>query len=52
VEIWDRGTFHLDKKSSAQLEFNLNGEKLSGAYVLIHTDVKNWLLIKRKEKPL
>ena len=51
VEIWDRGTFRLDKKSSAQLEFNLEGEKLSGAYVLIHTDGKNWLLIKRKEKP-
>ncbi len=51
VEIWDSGTFRLDKKSPAQLEFNLNGEKLSGAYVLIHTDGKNWLLIRRKEKP-
>jgi DNA ligase D-like protein (predicted 3'-phosphoesterase) len=51
VEIWDKGTFRLDKKSSAQLEFNLNGEKLVGAYVLIHTDGKNWLLIRRKEKP-
>ena len=50
VEIWDSGTFRLDKKSPAQLEFNLNGEKLSGAYVLIHTDGKNWLFIKRKEK--
>ncbi|TES88176.1 MAG: 3'-phosphoesterase [Dehalococcoidia bacterium] len=51
VEIWDKGTFRLDKKSPAQLEFNLEGEKLSGAYVLIHTDGKNWLLIRRKEKP-
>jgi DNA ligase D-like protein (predicted 3'-phosphoesterase) len=51
VEIWDRGTFRLDNKSLEGLEFSLNGEKLSGAYVLIHTDGKNWLLIKRKEKP-
>ncbi len=51
VEIWDKGTFRLDKKSPAELEFRLEGEKLSGAYVLIHTGGKNWLLIKRKEKP-
>jgi DNA ligase D-like protein (predicted 3'-phosphoesterase) len=51
VEIWDRGTCRLDNKSPTGLEFSLNGEKLSGAYVLIHTDGKNWLLIKRKEKP-
>jgi len=51
VEIWDKGTFHMDKETAAQLEFTLEGERLSGAYVLIHTDGKNWLLIKRKEKP-
>jgi len=50
VEIWDKGTFRLDNESPAGLEFSLNGEKLSGAYVLIHTDGKNWLFIKRKEK--
>ena len=50
VEIWDKGTFRLDKETAAQLEFSLEGERLSGAYVLIHTDGKNWLLIKRKEK--
>jgi DNA ligase D-like protein (predicted 3'-phosphoesterase) len=50
VEVWDRGTFRLDKESPMGLEFNLNGEKLSGAYVLIHTDGKNWVLIKRKER--
>ncbi len=51
VEIWDRGTYRLDKKSAEEIEFSLEGEKLSGAYVLIHTDGKNWLLLKRKEKP-
>ena len=50
VEIWDKGTFRLDKETAAQLEFTLEGERLSGAYVLIHTDGKNWLLIKRKQK--
>ncbi|MBU2535932.1 MAG: DNA polymerase ligase N-terminal domain-containing protein [Chloroflexota bacterium] len=51
VEIWDSGTFRLDRKSPKELEFDLQGQKLSGAYVLIHTDGRNWLLIKRKEKP-
>jgi len=51
VEIWDKGEFELDRKTPDQLEFTLRGEKLSGGYVLIHTDGKNWLLIKRKAKP-
>jgi hypothetical protein len=50
VEIWDKGTFRLDRETAAQLEFTLEGERLSGAYVLVHTDGKNWLLLKRKEK--
>ena len=50
VEIWDKGNFELDQKTSDRLEFTLKGEKLSGGYVLIHTDQNNWLLIKRKEK--
>ncbi len=51
VEIWDKGKFKLDKEASDRLEFTLWGKKLSGDYVLIHTDSKNWLLIKRKAKP-
>lgn len=50
VEIWDKGEFKLDKKAPDHLEFTLEGEKLSGEYVLIHTDGKNWLLIKRKAR--
>ncbi len=50
VEIWDKGNFELDKKAPDRLEFTLNGEKLSGNYVLIHTDGNKWLLIKRKVK--
>lgn len=50
VEVWDKGEFTLDRKAPEQLEITLAGEKLSGGYVLIHTDGKNWLLIKRKTK--
>lgn len=48
VEIWDEGEFEVSKKTPDRLEFTLRGEKLSGDYVLIHTDSKNWLLIKRR----
>ena len=48
VEIWDKGNFTLDQRASDRLELTLKGEKLSGGYVLIHTDGNNWLLIKRK----
>jgi DNA ligase D-like protein (predicted 3'-phosphoesterase) len=51
VEIWDKGMFRLDRESPEEIEFNLQGKKLSGDYVLVHTDGKNWLLLKRKEKP-
>ncbi len=50
VEIWDKGEYKLDNKVTDRLEITLTGEKLSGSYVLIHTDGKNWLLIKRKTK--
>ena len=50
VEVWDNGEFQLEKKESDRLEFTLNGKKLSGDYILIHTDDKNWLLIKRKAR--
>jgi len=51
VEIWDKGNFELDGKQPDRLEVTLRGEKLSGGYALIHTDGKNWLLIKRKLQP-
>jgi len=51
VEIWDRGTYTLDKQEQNVMEITLLGEKLNGNYVLVHTNEKNWLLIKRKPKP-
>ena len=50
VEIWDKGNFRLDRETPDELEFTLEGRQLSGSYVLVHTDGKNWLLIKRKVK--
>ena len=50
VEIWDKGEFELEKETADSMEFSLKGKKLSGRYVLIHTDGKNWLFIRRKEK--
>jgi DNA ligase D-like protein (predicted 3'-phosphoesterase) len=48
VNIWDNGEFEISKKASDHLEFILNGKRLSGEYVLVHTGDKNWLLFKRK----
>ena len=48
VEIWDKGNFSFNREESDHLDFTLSGEKLSGDYVLVHTDSKNWLFIKRK----
>ncbi len=50
VEIWDKGEFELGRNEPDRLEITLNGERLSGDYVLIHTDGQNWLLIRRKAR--
>ena len=50
VEIWDRGTYTLESRKPDKLVFELNGEKMSGRYTLVHfTDKEeNWLLFKTK----
>ncbi len=50
VEIWDAGEFRLENRTEDLIEFSLEGKRLAGPYVLVHTDGKNWLLIKRKSK--
>jgi DNA ligase D-like protein (predicted 3'-phosphoesterase) len=50
VEIWDKGKYTLEKRLPEQIEFSLEGKKLAGDYVLIHTNGKNWLFLKRKPK--
>jgi len=50
VEIWDKGTYILKNRSENKIEFTLQGEKLSGNYVLIRfRGDKNWLLIKKSK---
>ena len=49
VEVWDKGEFNLKQESADRLELSLSGKKLAGNYVLIRTDSKNWLIIRRKE---
>jgi DNA ligase D-like protein (predicted 3'-phosphoesterase) len=49
VEIWDKGTYELIKKTKNELEFELKGKKLKGKYFLIKfpkAGPKNWLFFK------
>ncbi|MBI4331217.1 MAG: 3'-phosphoesterase [Chloroflexi bacterium] len=48
VEIWDNGKYELQKRESEKIEFALEGGRMEGGYVLIHTKGKNWILLKRK----
>src|SRR6476620_3810783 len=68
VIVWDEGTYHPidpkhDKKSQEKqllsllekgdLKFVLNGKKLKGEFVLVHTKGRgdnSWLLIKHRDK--
>ena len=50
VEIWDSGKYKLIRQDTDYIEFTLEGEKLYGGYVLVHTDKNNWLVIKRKSE--
>jgi DNA ligase D-like protein (predicted 3'-phosphoesterase) len=53
VEIWDKGTFELQKYEEKEIVVTLHGEKLKGNYVLIKTDYgkeeKGWLLFKKAD---
>jgi len=51
VEIWDKGAYELIEKTSDKIEFNLNGKKLKGNFVLVKTKYgskpeKSWLWMK------
>jgi len=50
VQIWDHGKYVLEREEPDLLEFTLRGKRLSGAYVLVHTDGDSWLLMKRKQE--
>jgi bifunctional non-homologous end joining protein LigD len=60
VMVWDRGRFRVEGQreareqlSSGEIKFKLNGEKLSGSFVLVRTKrgakQPEWLMIKHQD---
>jgi bifunctional non-homologous end joining protein LigD len=65
VMVWDRGEYFTEKApgtreaqekelrsqlKDGKMEILLDGQKLKGGFVLIHTDENRWLLIKRHDE--
>jgi len=65
VMIWDRGEYFTEKAEGTReaqetelrrqlergkMEILLDGEKLKGGWVVLHTDANRWLLIKRHDE--
>lgn len=51
VEIWDKGKYILEKKSSQEIVFELRGRRLKGPYALVKfkgQSSNQWLFFKRK----
>ena len=52
VKIWDKGEYNLIKKEKKKIEFELNGEKIKGKYILLFFKKdkgKNlWLIFKNE----
>lgn len=46
VEIWDKGTYSLEKRDKNKIVVHINGDKLTGRYCLIRFKGKNWLFFK------
>ncbi len=55
VMVWDYGTYHAEhdiKKALAdgKVTVELKGKKVEGAYHLVHTDGRRWLLFKSDDE--
>lgn len=46
VEIWDKGTFDIAKRTETAIAVVFHGKMLQGDYRLIRTKDKNWLIFK------
>jgi DNA ligase D-like protein (predicted 3'-phosphoesterase) len=48
VEIWDKGTYELEKRNENEILIKIKGKKLKGRYCLIKFkgQEKNWLFFK------
>ncbi|HET9443979.1 MAG TPA: DNA polymerase ligase N-terminal domain-containing protein [Acidimicrobiales bacterium] len=44
VILWDGGTYEEEKFSDREVMVVLRGERVSGRYVLFHTDGRNWMM--------
>ena len=51
VEIWDNGEYDTEYWGDDKIVIALHGARLDGRFALVHTDGKNWLLMKAKETP-
>lgn len=50
VEIWDNGSYILETREMEKIVVDLNGKRLKGRYVLIHTKGDQWLFFKTAEQ--
>jgi DNA ligase D-like protein (predicted 3'-phosphoesterase) len=48
VEIWDKGTYSIEERTTDKIIVNINGKKLNGRYCLVKFkgQEKNWLFFK------
>jgi bifunctional non-homologous end joining protein LigD len=51
VEIWDHGTYELEKWTEREVMVVLHGEKAQGRYVLFPTGGKNWMIHRMDPAP-
>jgi bifunctional non-homologous end joining protein LigD len=51
MTIYDRGTYVTEKWRDREVVFVLNGERVSGRYVLFQTDGRNWMIHRMDPPP-
>lgn len=50
LEIWDKGTYEIVKRTDRSITLKFHGKKLKGVYALIAIDNKNnWIILKAKK---
>lgn len=47
VKIWDKGNFKIHNQTAKLIDFNLQGRRLRGNYVLINTKDDEWIIFKK-----
>lgn len=47
VQIWDKGSYNLVSRSDFKIELEIFGEKLSGRFMLVHMNGKQWLFYRK-----